>query len=187
VKRWVLAIVIVWLCFPAPGEAQSGCMAVYPETDKVCWLWEPQGGGIMSLRVIFDLSGFSITDAAFRVVTGGGFTGVYMGETVFGDLWLGNTQDGLEVVLYQCHNSPLLLATVYYSTDGMSPSCAWLEVVGHPLYDNAIVVADCGSGMHEIHSCCRLTVIRSWDDRRTCGLVPVEESTWGRVKALYRQ
>ena len=142
----------------------------------------------MNLRVFFESGlNFPITAAAFRVVTGGGFTGVYVGETVPWEMWRGNTQDGLEVVLGQCEFPPRLLATVQYSTDGMSPSCAWLEVVGHPLYDDAIVVADCNSGMHEIYTYCRLTVIRSWDDRRTCGLVPVEESTWGRVKALYRQ
>lgn len=185
------------LCMRATGAAQCcsssdrgyfGFITAYPDlNNRVYWLWEPQGGGLVNVYVFFDsFLGDPISAAAFRLVTGGGFTGVYVGETVIGNVWFGNTQDGIAVSLDACYQAPRLLVTVQYMTDGTSPSCSWLEVVGHPDY-GGVAMVDCNGSLYIQIESYKLVVIRSWADREACGLLPVEESTWGRVKALYAE
>jgi len=190
-------MVTMALCLAATGFAQSrsvsdggyfGFITAYPDpSNRVSWLWEPQGGGLVNVYVFFDsFLGDPVSAAAFRLVTGGGFTGVYIGETVFGSVWLGDTQDGIAVQLGACYNAPRLLVTVQYMTDGTSPSCSWLEVAGHPDYD-AVAMVDCNDNLHFQVVSYKLVVIRSWADRKACGLVPVDKNTWGRIKALYKE
>jgi hypothetical protein len=155
---------------------------------------EPEGGGILTVYIFYNNNcGYGcITGAAFRLASGGGFTGTYIGETWHsGFALIGNIHDGVNAVSIDTYD-PGLLASVQYMTDGMSPPCSWLKVVGWPEYDDDIMVYRCddqflAAGTHGV-----LSINVSYEDRYTCDPIPwcapvaTHETTWGQIKSLYR-
>jgi len=160
-----------------------------------CTVWEPEGGGVLTVYVIYENATVScVTIAEFQVVAGGGFLGAYLGESYPDGFALsGNTQDGIVLVSLTCWSPSrsTVLASIQYTTNGASPPCSWLEVVGLP--DQDILVNTTTEGWQTARTYGKLSLnIDPWDGK-TCGsqtwCVPVstENTTWGRVKALYRE
>jgi len=128
--------------------------------------------------------------ADFRIVRGGGFTGTWLSDTPRPGWSVGgNSQDGiwmyyLEEGLRSCLRPPTHLLTVQYALLGTSPANSFLEVTGapppDPLWGLCVRLYWCGmrSGDYpDIALGGRLTINST---------VPVEATTWGRIKNLYR-
>ena len=105
---------------------------------------------------------------------------VYTGENI---PWLsiGNTRFGLGVVYEACLTGQILVGTVTYVGTGGSSSCSYMSVVPS------------GLGEVEAINCVPERIIASRGELvvnpdATCPcepIVPVEETSWGRIKALY--
>jgi len=96
---------------------------------------------------------------------------------------IGNSQQGIAIAYGVCSASPIQVLTIQYFASGLSQTCCMYPVIpsmGAP--SGQIEVVDCsetllwGSG---------LTSSVNADETCMCGAVKVEESTWGRVKAIY--
>jgi hypothetical protein len=182
-------------------------LTVFPSTDKVgdnCSVFEPEGEGTLTVYVIYDnLAVTGIEYAGFRLAQGGGFAGVYLGETYpdIGIAVTGNTQQGMWLLSpngwYPWPLSRNVLAVVQYTTTGSSPPCSWLEVVGWP--DEEILVSSLVDGeYHVAHTFGKLSInvpesapepecpcgAQTWC-WSSCSGVATEPTTWGRIKALY--
>ncbi|MCK4776515.1 MAG: hypothetical protein KAT30_17080, partial [Candidatus Krumholzibacteria bacterium] len=73
-----------------------------------------------------------------------------------------------------------------YFAQGLSPPCSYIQVVADPLaYDPpGIQVADCAFPPNVVNATGGDVVVNP-DASCMCN-IPVEETTWGKVKALYR-
>jgi len=105
---------------------------------------------------------------------------VSTGVTVHTLLAIGDVFTGIDFSYGACLSPPVLLATLNYFCQGTTAACSSLNVAPHP-QTGRIVAVTCAplavdaAPMH-------LTI--NGDASCPCG-VPVEESSWGQIKALY--
>jgi hypothetical protein len=185
----LIATILAAACPPATAGYGDLYITVYGTIyGDGCTVWEPQGGGVLTVYVVFGLSG-CVEEATFRLESGGGFAGVYLGETYpAGGALVGNTHDGIWWVSSGLV-APAVMAAVQYATDGTSPPCSWLEVVGWP--EDEIVMRDCSGEAFAAQTFGKLTLnIEPWDEHTCapqtwCLPVATDQTTWGRVKAMY--
>jgi hypothetical protein len=122
------------------------------------------------------------TASQWMVVPMGGWNCTYTGEIIHVPVSIGNTQSGLSASYGGCLSAPILMATINYFCMGVSPTCAYLEVVPDPAAPTGTIeVVDCsfvkliGSG----------GVIYANNDGSCDCYDPVKSTSWGGVKALY--
>jgi hypothetical protein len=96
----------------------------------------------------------------------------------------GNSQVGKSVGYGACYTRPIHILTINYFDQGSSPPCCLYPLLGHPYVNpENPIVADCS---YEAHSAQGLVATINGNVTCPCGYpVPAEETTWGRVKALY--
>ncbi len=125
------------------------------------------------------------TAAQFRVVCGWGAEFSLLSEAVTPPyISSGNSQTGIAIAYGTCVASPNMILTLSYFAQGLSKACSYCQVmddltVGPP----GIYVADCASPPNLLTATGGDVVINP-DATCMCN-IPVEETSWGHVKALY--
>ncbi|HEX5132180.1 MAG TPA: hypothetical protein VFX92_06825, partial [Candidatus Krumholzibacteria bacterium] len=143
----------------------------------------------------------STTAVRFRIQAGPGVTVTYVSETHPFPQTLGDTQTGITVCYGgQCLSGDQLLATVTYMFYGTSADCSKLLIVPHPDAET-VEEMDCDFVPQQVAAwdftlyavpdtyACPLSwphVIDGTPKAFGCSPVAAEETTWGRIKALYR-
>jgi hypothetical protein len=121
------------------------------------------------------------TGLQFRVAADPGFTGVWVSDSS-PFFTIGNSQTDLSIGFGACMVGHFQVLTIRYQLFGTS-TCSKLSIVATPGFAEPLCTA-CSfvevrcSGYEALHVNCS----GSFD----CNPVPVEPSTWGSVKALYR-
>lgn len=121
------------------------------------------------------------TGLRFRIAADPGFTGVWLSETS-PFLTVGNSQADLSIGFNSCMVGHFPVLTISYQLFGTS-TCSTLSIVAAPGFLEPLCIS-CSfhevkcSGLDPLHVNCT----GSFD----CNPVPVQSSTWGRVKALYQ-
>jgi hypothetical protein len=129
----------------------------------------------------------NVTGSAFRIGSGGGFTGEFVSVTFgAGFLVQGNIEEGVAVAYDGCVNGwSLHVATITYAVFGTSQSCSYLEILPYT-EGGAIETYGCDFVMEPATGNTRLIV----NHEPSCGplwcVLSTEATTWGKVKALYR-
>jgi hypothetical protein len=119
--------------------------------------------------------------AAFKIAPSVGFTGVWLSETS-PFLVMGTSPNGIRIAYGGCEDLPVLILEVSYTVFGTSEDCSNLTVIAHPEEDQrGPLIVDCNFDFI-IASGGRLII----NPTPQCPPVPVESSTWGKLKALYR-
>ncbi len=161
-----------------------------------CWKYEPDGGGVISFFV-FHHGADEMSGVQFRVVSGGGFAGQYLGETVLGGISFGNSQDGI-TIWRLCdggiYPGETMLMQVQYMTDGTSAPCSYLRVEAHPGVEGQVepglLVWDCIHTDECFVANGGVILINPNMGGAHCDIpcsVPVHETTWGQIKELYTE
>jgi len=116
------------------------------------------------------------TAVRFMTVASPGFTGVWLGETS-SFTRVGKSTTGISVGYGACITTPALVLTVSYQFFGTSSACSQLSIAPETGFLHALCFSGGGcfsdlpcQGLGSLHVNCT---------------VPVESTTWGRVKALY--
>ncbi|UCH83871.1 MAG: BACON domain-containing protein [Candidatus Latescibacterota bacterium] len=96
---------------------------------------------------------------------------------------IGNSQEGVAIGYGACYASPIHVLTIQYFAAGLSETCCMYPVIPS---------VNAPSGQIEVVNCAEellwgngLVSSVNADATCMCGVVKVEESTWGRVKAIY--
>jgi hypothetical protein len=114
------------------------------------------------------------------------FTCIFLGEFIEISAYSGSTQTGLRVMYTGCQPSDIHVATIEYFCLGNSPDCAYLRVAPDPAAASGeIEVVDCQEIVHFVPS----SAIIMNDAQGACGQCspsPVQGTTWGNVKSLYK-
>ncbi len=109
-----------------------------------------------------------------------GFAGTWVGDnSPF--LTFGTSAAGIVIGFENCEVPPFEVLQTTYTLYGTSSPCAFLEVAAHPDYPQGLAFPNCYADFTPAIGG-RLTI----NPDGTCPPLPVETSTWGRVKALYR-
>jgi len=145
---------------------------------------DPQG----TVRVYVFLSQYAMMNAvgcSFAAPKPACFNAVYVGETKQFTLTLGDSQSGMSIWFGNCIWSPVYLLRITYTVLGPTPQCCIYWVRPHP---------ESESGRIEIWRCDDTVhygdpgyMIFNSDGTQCQSALPVEDSTWGKVKSLYAQ
>lgn len=166
--------------------AQVFVPSIYPSVDHKCELYDTGGQATVQVRLHSGGIAFPTHVVKFSVSTSPEFTGTVAAfEFPWGFSGSGNPTDGFLINFNDCLESPLLV-TLTYQLFGTSGSCGTIDVVPYP-GDESIVVLPCAEGPWVATQSQGPIVVNPGDG---CGgtwcTLATQQSTWGRVKALYR-
>jgi hypothetical protein len=189
----VLLVVVTALIVgvvPAPAAAYYGSIGVYAD-PRGCDCDIVDAGGLIHVYIVHrDIltgvkgSRFTIGGYALNNLT-------YLYENPIGDpiRILGNIYDGFLVNYGDCTTGGLAIMEIAYFGSGLTPACSDLWVVAAPTaVTGEVEIFNCnddvfsasGHGAYvNVDATCGCT-------NPYCTPVPVTESTWGNIKALYR-
>lgn len=177
---------MILVLLPATAFAQAGYIGIYSDPGfSDCTLLD-QSAGYVDVYVVHKGT-TGATGAQFKVVGGGGFSCIYIGEASPPDLLVvGDSQTGIGVAYGQCHSSDVLLLVITLIRYGGSATCSYLDVVPDPAYGTgAIAVTDCATPFASELTATGARLYVNPDATCSCA-VAVETTTWGGIKGLYQ-
>jgi hypothetical protein len=109
---------------------------------------------------------------------------LYLGEVFTFPTVIGNTQTGISVAYGSCLVGPIYLSTINWFAQGITPPCCMMSVVEDPGAPSGLIEAvDCAQ--FKVFPTGGQAIINGQINECWCS-VPVQETTWGRVKSMYR-
>ena len=138
-------------------------------------------GGFFTIYV-FQTGSFQSTAVRFKAAK----PACWLGATWVGDsstyVSLGNSQTDWSVAYGACKTLPVLVGQINYQAAGASLPCCEAVVTAPPI---EFVYTDCSFAEHPLVP--GQKVVINPDQSCPCNLpLATEQSTWGRVKSLYR-
>ncbi|MDH4036095.1 MAG: hypothetical protein OEX18_06695 [Candidatus Krumholzibacteria bacterium] len=171
-----------------PAAAQSyGYVTVYADASGASCTLLDDAPRTFNVYVLHE-DMYGIVGVDFRLAASDGFAGTYVTEVITPPfLVLGDTQGGISFAYTTCFVGSAVLATVTYAGSGTSAPCSYLQVVAHPDYVQwGILVQNCYFDSFPAPTRGRLYVNPDGSCPPWC-VVPTRQTTWGGVKALYRE
>lgn len=186
----IVAGIISLLATPALG--QYGNLRVYSDpTGCECNVYDNVFGSLVEVYVVHRDIVTGLRGVRFIVTGGGGMTMIYLSEAkIGGPLEIGgNIVDGYDVFYGSCVTGSLTIMRITYFASGTSATCSWLEVSAAPTAvtgqvegdncDDQVVLVDGLQTPVNPDGTCECILL-------DCLPVPVQQTTWGGIKALYR-
>ena len=181
-----VAFVVLGLLSVSSGNAQSpGVISVFADPDGLVCSLSSSSADPFTVYVVHEFAPGTV-GSQFMVASGGGFNASYVSESVFFTPSFGNTQTGIQVGYFSCIASPILVASVSYMGLAGLPACSYLEVVGDPNSSSGqIEVLLCDGQPQTTVTLGRLHVDPAPGQCTLWCVLPVEETTWGKIKSTY--
>ena len=182
-KRTTVIVLGLVLC-AVPLFAQGGMIAIFADPGGTdCAIYDTQANKIVQVYVVHMFAP-EANCAQFSVP---------VPECAFGLTWLsddyvfpinvGESPTGIALCRGVCYSSPFHILTINYWGMGTSLDCCVLTVEPDPReVPPVLIMTDCN---HDIHTAIGGSAIINPDETCPCLNVPLEETTWGRVKAMY--
>jgi len=201
----VLLLIIILVLAAGPAHAQGGWIAPYGDPSGTdCAVWD--AAPALLPVYIFHHSTPGATASRFAVELSGGaeWSLVYLADNpgfpwVQGDVW-----NGITVCYNECLAGPILVTTINFFGQGFSPTCSRIEVVPHPAAESGRVeVVDCADNIvtatggpaivnQDLGCICAInasapqeSIVLSSRTFQFCETIPIENSSWGKIKALF--
>jgi hypothetical protein len=187
----MLLLILFLLVAACLASAQPGSIEIFADPfGAICDFVDAVPGLVFAYAVHVYTPG--ATSARFAVVWETGMRMAYLGETVTPPYYgVGNSRTGILISYGSCVTSPNMILTYSFFAHGTSDPCSYIFIV--PIPDIGIVqVEDCASppNLLSTHGGCAPI-----NDDGSCPCVfrycppppvPVEQSSWGQIKSLYR-
>jgi hypothetical protein len=176
----LLFIALCIVCASSTASAQwVGSIGAFGDAEATdCNITDT--GSLVEVHIIHV---YSIDVTASRFMLDVSATGwAHLGDTWDFDVHMGTTITGASVAYDACLDGPIHLVTVSFTGNNTAP-CTYIKIVPDPasLYGR-IEAADCDQNI--IFPTGGWAIVNVNDNCRCC--IPVEQTTWGGVKALYR-
>ena len=104
----------------------------------------------------------------------------HLGDTKDFDLVIGTSITGVSIAYELCLAGDFKLMTVNFFSNTPAPTCTWIQIVAAP-GKAGVRAVDCAENSFLIPGGRGIV-----NPDQTCLVDPVEKSTWGQIKALYR-
>jgi hypothetical protein len=108
----------------------------------------------------------------------------FLSDTDVFPITIGSSQTGKAVGYGTCMSPPMLVTTInYFVQGGANPACCPYPVIPDPnIASGEIEIVDCANVIR--HAAGLVSMVNP-DGSCPCGTVPIQNTTWGRVKAMY--
>lgn len=141
---------------------------------------------ILPIYIIYTSDGYSsplsITGVEFSAPKPSCFTGVWLSDTNVFAVVLGNSQTGVSIGFGLCKAAPFHVMTINYFASGTTPADCVYRTLAHPYnVTGNIEVADCDFNSSTFFEGANFINPPEAD----CFTIPVQESTWGKVKSVF--
>jgi hypothetical protein len=182
-RYWNAAAVAALVAAASPaGAVGPGTIGVYSDTGAGnCNVVDAEG--LVTVAVVL-VNSDGATFTSFALEESDGLQMSYINESSPFQLTLGDTRSGITVTFGACLTGSVHLLTVRYNGTGTTSTCEAIGVVPHPGRPAGLIeVFDCTQTLYTAsHGGTALV-----SDDGACGCdTPVADSSWGRVKSLYR-
>ena len=177
--KTLLSLAFVLMLGATAGSAQwNGSIGIIADTGS----WSPcLSANPGQLYVyFFHFNAIGATASQWAAPPPACFTGVHLSDAPVFAVNLGNTETGITIGYMTCKTGSFHVMTAVYQLTSVGTCCHWSVVADPNLPSGKIEIPDCdfnltygtaGQGIFGTNpTCC-------WD--------PVEDTTWGGVKALY--
>lgn len=180
-KLLLLALALVMVMSVA-AYGQGGAIMLYSDpTATSCEIAGP-GAGTIFVYVFHSFTN-ATTASAFRVQQNN-TNFVWLSDLLQGPtLAIGNSDVGGDYAYTQCFPGPHNFVNILYNGTGSAAACATLEVVAAP-GASFIEGVDCEDNLVSVDGS-RLTVNGDGSCDECGRIVPVQETNWGKIKAMY--
>jgi hypothetical protein len=143
-KRAILVTLVV-VSVSSPAFAQTGYIGLFSDPTYVDCEFNDIMPALVPVYVVHK-SCPGATGSQWKVQEGGGFTCTFVGEIHVFPQTIGSTYTGITIDYEACLSSDILLATINYFCNGLSPTCSYLEVVPDPASGTGMIeVLDCAN------------------------------------------
>jgi len=178
-------VIAVFLLLPSSSLA-IGSLGLFSDEAGTSCLLEDHSPGTLDVYVVHTTIPGGAVAVQFAVTVASGFTGTFLSATPApGFLYLGDPSD-YAVAFGGCFIGTFLVATFQYQGYGTSESCSSLSLSPAPTSPApgyvVSVACDC---CVDILSTTPIVINYQQNCPAWC-ITGTEESTWGKVKALYR-
>jgi hypothetical protein len=174
--------VSIWL---GAGLAYGDTIGLYADTQGTNCNFVDNQPRLLQVHVVH-ISPGGATASEFSAPMPACMTGAtYLSDTVW--FAVGNSQVGISVGYGSCVTGSIYLMAINYFVRGTSEICCVYPVLPNPyaVPGGAVLVQDC-----DFNSVSGVGLAATVNGNSSCpcgGPVPVEETTWGRVKTLYEE
>jgi hypothetical protein len=174
---------VVEIRFVPPGPTQGGDIGVFADTGGAGCNIVDATPGLLELYVVHMNTG-GATASQFAAPLPSCMTGVSWLSDLFAyPVTTGNSQTSIAIAYGTCLASPIHVLTIQCFASGLSETCCMYPVV--PAVEapsGQIEVVDCSFTL--VYGNGLISSVNA-DATCMCGAVRVEESTWGKIKAIY--
>jgi hypothetical protein len=178
-KRSVL-IAIALISIASLAFAQAGSIGLFADSGGTSCNFSALSGGFIQIHY-YHLNA-NATASQFRLDIAG------QPWNFFGDNWqfatvIGQSTNGVSIGYGGCQSAPIYLGVTSFGVGADAPACTMISIVPDPAaLSGQIEAVDCTST--KVFPTGGAGILNS-DGTCDCN-VPVEETTWGGVKALYQ-
>jgi len=179
--KLILCAIVLLIVANASVAQPGGNLAVYADPLALsCDLMDIPG--ICEYTVVHMLTP-GVTASQFKIETN--HLGILVGWTSPFGVVLGDPLSGIAIGYGVCLSGQIQVLTMIYFCQGITPPCGGMSVVGHPTANPpGLLAADCSNNVVPVQG---YTSYINNDGRCPCtSPIPVQETTWGQVKALYQ-
>ena len=181
-KKLILTAIVL-LCFANVAVAQvGGNLAVYADPLALSCDLEDFAPMLCEYYVIHMLTP-GVAGSQFKIDTN--HLGIFLAETSPFPIVIGDSRNGIVIGYGACFSGQIHILTMTYFCQGLTPRCGEMSVVGHPTANPpGLLAVDCS---HQLVPAQGYTSYINNDGSCPCtSPIPVQETTWGGVKALYQ-
>jgi hypothetical protein len=182
----IIFIACLLVSVPLLALAQGGHIGLYTDAAGGGCDLDDAAQGIVDIYVVHKNTPGAAA-CQFMVQPSIGFTATHVGDAT-DYLFIGNSQTGISIAYMECLAAPINVMTISYLFDGTSSACGYLEVVPDPAaIPSAILVVDCAEPFaHKLVATGGRVYVNADGSCPCQAPVPVQNETWGGIKALYR-
>lgn len=181
-KRSLLITCCFVLC-ASTAFGQAGAIGLYSDPSGTdCNLWDVVPG--LGIYYVVHTGTPGAMTAQFSAPKPACFLGIYLSDVPVFPVTIGNSQTGVVIAYGGCFASPIHVLTINYFCQGLTGPCCTYRVKPDPAAPSGqIEVNDCNWVI--LHAAGNCAVVNP-NASCPCWATPVEETTWGQIKAQYQ-
>jgi len=179
-RRTVLFACLLAFC-ASPLAAQGGRIGLYGDPYASDCSVNETAGQVYDVYV-FHVNTLGSTGSQFSIPIPTCSQVIYAGESPAFDLVYGDSQNGIAITYGTCRSGTFRIMRIGYYAASLAEPCCEYPVLPDPREPAGILGADCNFDLYTMTASPLII-----NPNATCDCaVPVEDTSWGRIKSLYR-
>jgi hypothetical protein len=180
----VLIITFVMVLGATLALAQPGRVALFGDPGgTTCAI--SSGTGLVSVYV-FHIGTQGATGCQYSAPKPDCVNGSWLADTNVFPVTLGNSQIGVSIGYGVCRQEPIHVQTISLFVTVATPPCCIYPVLPDPSADPpGIYMVDCDENL--LNPAGQSGVVNETNDCLCADIIPVRETSWGHIKALYTE